>query len=202
MITVTFDSNVWEEIVDETKRSKKLIYQLIFNHIKEKKIEPFFFEGLAVHENILKNNRKDFIGNFKATIIIEIENDKPDITEGSPAPVLIEYLKENIPKALELGFKFIWTPRIGSPCLNISNQYKAPDKKHSQNVRLERTFECAKFIESLGAGKANLHNKLDSCGKRGIVTQTKEDKSLNKKQYGNGVAEWVDGDAIAGSCIK
>ena len=48
MVSVTFDSNVWEEIVDDEKRKANTVYQSLFDKIKENSIEPFFFEGLAV----------------------------------------------------------------------------------------------------------------------------------------------------------
>lgn len=197
MISVTFDSNVWEKIVDESKRSTDSICESIFTKIKDKNIKPFFFEGLAVLENIPKRDRKKFIGDYKATTSFQIDDEEPHITEGSQNPELSDYLQENIPKALELGFKFIHNPRIGAPSLNLPEQYKAADEKYSLSERLERTFECSRFIESLGAGKAKLHNRLDGDGNRGAIKQTKEDHSLSDKQYAKDIGEWVDGDSLA-----
>jgi len=197
MVTITFDSNVWEKIVDEAKRSENTVYQSIFDQIKDGNIEPFFFEGLAVIESISKKDRKDFFGNFKASISFQVDNEEPHVTEGSSAPGVTDYLRETIPKALKLGFRFIHTPRIGAPSLNIPDQYKAPDNKYSLSDRLNRTFECLRFIKSLGAGKAKLHGRLDGDGERGIVNQTKQDESLSKKQYAKDIGEWVDGDALA-----
>ncbi|WP_281545888.1 hypothetical protein [Grimontia sp. SpTr1] len=198
MVSVTFDSNVWEQIVDDDKRYQSTIYQSIFDRIKSGDIEPFFFEGLAVLESIPKKDRKEFFGNFKASISFQVDDDEPHVTEGSSAPGLTDYLQEVIPKALKLGFKFIHTPRIGAPSLNLPNQYKAKDSKYTLSERLDRTFDCLRFIESLGAGKARIHARLDSDSRRGIVNQTKEDESLSQKQYAKDVGEWVDGDAIAG----
>lgn len=197
MITVTFDSNVWEKIVDEDKRSENAVYQYIYNKINNGTIKPFFFEGLATMENIKKIDRKLFFGNFKASIQFQVDDESPHVIEGIAAPELSEYLRKTIPKALDMGFKFIHTPRIGAHSLNIAEQYKASDDKYLLSERLKRTSDCIRFIESLGAGKANIHNKLDEDNIKGIVHQTKQDKSLNNKNYAKGIAEWVDGDAVA-----
>ena len=61
MVSVTFDSNVWEEIVDDEKRKQNQVYQFLFDKIKENSIEPFFFEGLAILESIPKKDRKYYI---------------------------------------------------------------------------------------------------------------------------------------------
>lgn len=45
MLTVTFDSNVWENIVDPLKRDKDKIYKKIYDAICSNKIEPFFLKG-------------------------------------------------------------------------------------------------------------------------------------------------------------
>ena len=44
--------------------------------------------------------------------------------EGSGSPVVSDYLKDTIPRALELGFKFTRMPRIGAPRLEISDEFK------------------------------------------------------------------------------
>jgi hypothetical protein len=42
---VTFDSNVWERIVDEEKRKHFASGGRLYDAILQKQIEPFFFEG-------------------------------------------------------------------------------------------------------------------------------------------------------------
>lgn len=196
-VTVTFDSNVWENIVDEKKRLAQKIYCDLHEFIKIGSVEPFFFEGISVLESIPKKNRKDYIKNYKATFSFQVGDEEPHITKGSDAPEITEYLQENIPKALKLGFKFIKFPGIGAPALNIDKEYWAPDKVYPLKERLDRSFECAIFIESLGAGKSKLKNRMDGSGARGIVKQTAEDSSLSEKQYAKDVGEWVDGDALS-----
>lgn len=195
--TVTFDSNVWENIVDESKRRENEEYKRLYKLIASKSLMPFFFEGIATMESIPKNDRKDYFGSYKATISIQVGDEDPNITNGSEAPELTDYLKKYIPKALKLGFKFIKFPRIGAVGTNIEGQYLAKDETYPLKERTKRSFECIKFIESLGAGKSKLHSRLDGTNDKGIVNQTANDKSLSAKQYAKDIGEWVDGDALA-----
>lgn len=195
--SVTFDSNVWEIIVDEDKRlSSDPIFTKLFELIESKEIEAYFFEGLATMETVQKKDRKDHIGNYRSGFSMAADGETVTSFEGSGSPVLSEYLKNTIPKALELGFKFTRMPRIGAPMLEISDEFKAEDKKYELGERLERSFKCGRFIESLGSGKGNLMNQLGgSAG--GVVQKTKEDTSMSDKKYSKAVGEWVDGDALA-----
>ena len=195
--TVTFDSNVWEKIVDGSKRIEKDEYKKLYELITSKSLIPFFFEGIATMESIQKKDRKDYIGNYRATISFQVGDEEPHITKGSEALELTDYLKVNIPKAFELGFKFLKFPRIGAVGLNIKDRYLAKDENYPLKERLERSFECAKFIESLGAGKSKLHRRLDGTNDKGIVNQTTNDTNLSTKQYAKDFGEWVDGDALA-----
>jgi len=195
--TVTFDSNVWENIVDENKRVNNTIYNILYKSIVKKEVTPFFFEGIVTTETIPKKYRKDYFKNYKATISFQINNEKPTIRKGTKAPELTPYLKDNIPKALNLGFKFIKFPRIGGIGIKIDEKYIAKDKNYSLKERLERSFEFAKYVETLGAGKKQLENKLDGNSDKGIINQTKNDNNTNQKQYAKGIAEWVDADVLS-----
>ncbi len=117
---------------------------------------------------------------------------------GANAPEISEYLKRVIPQALEMGFRFTALPRIGAPKLNLSDKYWAPSNKYSDKERLKRSFECARFIESLGAGKGKLMNELGAQN-GGLVPHTKNDNSITVKNYSKAVSEWTDGDALAAS---
>ncbi|MOA35987.1 hypothetical protein D3C78_1574840 [compost metagenome] len=64
--------------------------------------------------------------------------------------------------------------------------------------RQSRSFECAKFIQDLGAGKGMLLDKLPGVP-GGVVQKTKADSSISDKKYAGLVGEWADGDGIAAS---
>lgn len=195
-VSVTFDSNVWENIVDETKRVDQSVYETLYNHIIDKKIIPFFFEGIITTETVPKKDRQEYMKNFKGTVAFQVGNEKPHITHGSIAPELSPYLKENIPKAFKIGFKFLRNPRIGAVGLDSNSEYLAKNFKYPLNERIERTQEFTRYIESIGAGKAHLENELDGNSDKGIIYRTTNDTSVNPKQYAKGMAEWVDGDAL------
>lgn len=180
-ISVTFDSNAWENIVDDTKRIAQPVYETLYQNIINKKIIPFFFEGIITTESIPRKDRQEYMKNFKATIIFQVEDEEPHITHGSKAPELTPYLNENIPKALKMGFKFLKNPRIGGIGLDSNSKFLADDVKYSLKERLNRTMECTRYIESLGAGKASLENKLDGNSDKGIIHQTVNDTSVNTK---------------------
>lgn len=196
-VSVTFDSNVWEIIVDVDKRNNSdPVYAKLHELIKNGSIIPFFFEGLATIETIKKSDRKSFYSEYESGLSISVDGDVVSVSSGSGGPQISSYLNDMVPKALGLGFRFTTLPRIGAPQLNIPDKYWAPDEKFSMEERQERSFMCAKFIESIGAGKGKLMSELDSCA-GGLVQRTKNDSSMTTEKYSKGVGEWSDGDALA-----
>jgi hypothetical protein len=194
---VTFDSNVWENIVDEAKRATQEVYRRLYEAIKGGVIAPFFFEGIAVQESIPKGKRKEYVGGYKAPLSIQVNGEPPHVTKGSDFPEITEYLRHQISNALKIGFKFITFRRMGAVRLDITPEYFAPNEVYPLKERLARSCRCARFVDSLGAGKARLHSRLAGDASIGIVEQTARDTSLSEKQYAKDFAEWVDGDAIA-----
>jgi len=197
MISVTFDSNVWEQVVDKVKRNGSSTYTMIYTHIVNKDIKPYFFEGLATLESIQKKDRKNFIKNYRPTISIQVGDEEPIVKEGTPNPELSNYLKEIIPEALNIGFKFIRTPRIAGFGIAPSSEHAATDENYPLGERLDRTFSILRFIEGKGSGKAQLDNSIFANEGGGIVEKTKNDINISDKKYAKSIAEWVDGDALA-----
>ncbi|MFA4743703.1 hypothetical protein, partial [Vibrio vulnificus] len=196
-VWVTFDSNVWEIIVDENKRANAdQVYTQLFELIKSKAIIPFFFEGLATIETLKKTDRKEYIANYKGAFSMSVDGEVVSASKGSDAPQLTDYLATAIPKALELGFRFTKLPRIGAPMLEIDEKYRAPDERYELGERLKRSFECLRFIESIGAGRDHLMKQLPEV-EGGVIQRTKAAHNLSDKKYAKGVGEWVDGDALA-----
>lgn len=195
--TVTFDSNVWEIIVDKGKRDRAdSVYAELHALILSGKITPFFFEGIATMETVRKTDRKDYIGEHQIGYRLTVNGQVFSSSQGSSPPALSSYHKEMIPEALIIGFRFLRFPRIGAPSLCIEKHHWAPDEKFSLNERLNRSHECVRFIESLGAGQQVLKDHLGK-GDLGLVRNTKEDSSTSEAQYAKACAEWIDGDALA-----
>lgn len=196
-ISVTFDSNVWESIVDEVKRANSdPTFTDLLEFIKMGLIQPYFFEGFATIESIKKIDRKSYVGNYQAGFSVSVNGEEMYSREGSRGQEISEYLNNLVPHALSIGFRFTRLPRIGAPSLDIPSKYRAPDDKYSIEERLERSFECARFIESLGSGKGMVMSQIGATV-GGFVQKTKANTSISDKRYAKAVGEWADGDALA-----
>ena len=173
--SVTFDSNVWESIVDTNKRQSNdwsiKLHDLIIN----KTIKPYFFEGLATYEAIKKRDRIKFFKGY----------------DGSPIE-LTPYLQDKVPEANAIGFKFLRTPRIRGLTSNFNDfeSNLASDDKFEIGLRQERTFKFGRFIEGIGCGRAHVKDEQ-------IQFNLGNEGSMSDSQFIKGVAEWADGDALS-----
>lgn len=210
MITVTFDSNVWENIVDEEKRKTNTIFEKLYLAIKTGKIKPYFFEGAFTYEAIPRKNRKEYFEKAKAEITATVDESEFEktgeihlrlcIQSSKDAQVgLTDYLKKNAPKAFALGFKILKAPRIAGLCSKeIGQEYYADEEFHCLTARLDRYHECGRFIETLGAGKAVLDKTVlkDNAQSVSDAIKNSSPEILNSKIASN-ISEWSDGDALA-----
>lgn len=195
ILTVTFDSNVWENIVDPLKRKDNVIYEKIYEGITLNKITPFFFEGIVIFETIPKEKRKDYLGNFQPKVEIKTEDEV--YTQNGTLPFkLSDYLKQTLPLAFDLGFKFIRIPRISLP--SVDQKYLSTLGDDNMQERHDRSFTCGRFIEyELGAGYQYLKNILMMTDNQHLIDKIYSDTVLSNKKFSAGVAEWVDGDALS-----
>lgn len=182
MTTVTFDSNVWEQIVDPVKRSQDAECSAIHTGIEAGMIRPYFFEGILVLESVKKVERKEYFTKYRPTISTKIGAETPVIRVGTPAPELSEYLMRVVPMAISLGFRFIRLPRIGMPI--GPTEWAASEEFYSLEDRLTRSFEFVRYADSLNPNGINL-----AVG-QGV-------SPLNEKKYASVVAEQSDIDALA-----
>jgi len=194
-ITVTFDSNIWESLVDSIKRSGDKDCERIFELIEHRRIIPFFFEGIATIEAVTKSERPTYFPSYKGAITVSADNGFSRRFPGSPAPQLFAYLSENIGKALGTGFKFIRLPRIGLP--RVPEEHLASDTRFNLEQRLERSFEFARYIEKQNMGRSEFEEKTAHVQEAMNVTECKSQTGISNKAYAKSVAEWSDGDALA-----
>ncbi|EJM26375.1 hypothetical protein [Pseudomonas sp. GM25] len=195
--TVVFDSNVWELIVDDAKRADAktpAAVRTLYTLINDKVITSFIFEGIANFEAIPRKGRKAFVRDYKATISMSEGDQAAKKINGTPAAEISEQLEATIEKAASLDFSFIHLPRIAAPRHQIVNKYKAPEALDLE-TRLERSFRCARDIESMGCGMQVLKDMLLS-PENGLLPALQDDPIAEKK-FSEGVAEWMDGDALA-----
>lgn len=192
---VVFDSNVWEQIADEAKRAvASPAVQALYTQITTQAITPFFFEGIVNLEAIPKRARKAYLQGYRPSITMTVDEEVETQSRGTPPSDIPEYLDATVEKAAALGFRFVHLPRIGAPRHPLANQHKASEILELQD-RLDRSFECVKYIESLGCGKEALMAMLDD-PQNGLVPALQDDPIAEKK-LAKGVAEWMDGDALA-----
>lgn len=194
-VPVVFDSNVWEYIADEAKRaSAPPAVQALHARITTQAITPFFFEGIVNLEAIPKTARKAYLQSYRPAIMINVDNKVESQSRGTPPSGLPEYLEATVEKAAALGFRFVHLPRIAAPRDPLADKYKASETLAIQD-RINRSFECLKYIESLGCGKGALMAMLND-PQKGLVPAI-QDNPIAEKKLAKGVAEWMDGDALA-----
>ena len=202
---VTFDTNVWQKVILPEKYSNDSLvkeYRTIKDVIKNKAITPFISETIFTIEGIDKKDRLDFLRSDKpniqfnhietndGSIGIEIViSPNPEIHPGNN-----EFLKEYLEEALSLGFNIFHLPRIGG----ITNPEMANLFYKMDEEEIERMHEVSTKIENHSAGvfhAMEIGFKYDSSA--WYVRLGKAPKSEMKKTV-YALAEWSDGDSIAG----
>lgn len=199
---VTFDSNVWESLVQGNKDMNQII-----DLIKCGKIEPYICEIALSLESISKANRLPFHLKYKpSTEFIEKQStDKKyhytiKLSPNNNAhPGLHPKLITGLTLAYKLGFKVLTMTNFGTVRNNEipKDMLISFDKKDDFWSYADRLSECSKYIETLGAGAARYHELkafLYNTGKKRdqITSEVNYSKSFHKA-----VAEWVDGESLA-----
>lgn len=209
MITVTFDSNVWENIVDEDKRKDNSVFEKLYKAITTNQIRPYFFEGALTYESIMRNDRQKYFGSIKPNISVEIDEAsfnetnmihlKLCISPSSNATITpSNYLECIAPKAFELGFKCLKAPRIGGLSSDLAKNNYADDEFYKQSERLERYHECSRYIQSLGCGKDIIDKLVAKCENQSLPDAVKSSSDIvSNKKISSSISEWSDGDALA-----
>jgi hypothetical protein len=211
-ITVTFDRNVYEFVVDLEKEgssaSEKTEYQRIQYLIKNGTILPFISESVFTLETLSRKNgnRRKILGNRERIVVVNNEED------GYKNPALITigsnpYIHpgnhkkddEFLAKAIKLGFKILPIYRFGR-IVNPAIKSEWRHIVHSED-RLEMPTKFSKvleIIESNGIGFAKVKALLGITPEDTIPwTEHIQYYSGTDKKFNEAIAEWSDGDSIA-----
>lgn len=197
-MNITFDSNVWEAIIDE----KKHRHVEIKNKILGGKIHPYICEINLDLEAIQKKERAEFFGDYEPSITVEDlppENGKfrmrigiASNTELHPGLPLQQW--DKLLKARDLGFQVLRMVNAGTVRTTDipDNMYVEPDdiKEYA-----ELLGNCNDFITELGCGRAaydQFKAQFDLVGSGGQPVPDEQ-----KKKFGEAIAEWVDGEALS-----
>lgn len=217
-ISVTFDSNVWELIVDIIKLNNHtdvLALKKIKEAIESKKILPYISDVVVTLEAIRKSDRANYIKKITTTMkqtqsVMGTQQDGYTliyrkiniVTNFDHHPGLHEYLSIALNEALKLGFQFINVPRIAWIRLD-ENIYKPQDILKQKEI-LTRTFHAARVFEREGLGIAHVLKmgekvlqQRPNLAQQGIGAIRAFSYSDDLTKIPSAVAEWADGDAMA-----
>ena len=198
---ITFDTNVWEKVVNEEEHHLVEIK----NKILDGKIQAYICEITLSLEAIRKTKRAEFFGNYEPSTTVEDlppENGKLGMRVGLAPntelhPGLPPQQCRKLLKARYLGFRVLRMTNIGTV-----RTKDIPDDmyvKHDDMQKFWRYAEllkdCNDFITELGCGRASYDQFKAQFNLVGTGGQPVPDEQ--KKKFWEAIAEWVDGEALS-----
>ncbi len=196
-MNVTFDSNVWEKVIDEDDHH----YVQIKNKIRTGEIRPYICEIALSLEAIAKKLRAEFFKSYKPSIKFENLPTEDGMVRmrmciepnNELHPGFHPKLRCKLLKARNLGFRVLRMTSFGTVRPN-----DIPDDMYVDFVSIDEFWpyaeplaRCSEHITALGCGQApynQLKERFDDS--QGIPSEF--DKSFREA-----VAEWVDGDSLS-----
>ena len=195
-MNITFDTNVWEPMVNEEK--PHLIE--IKNKILDGKIQAYICEIALDLEAIQNKKRAEFFENYEPITTVEdlpSENGKLGMqfsiapnTEVHPG--IHQKQWDKLLKARDLGFRVLRMTNAGTV-----RTKEIPDDMYVQQgdeeflEYAELLGNCNDFIVGLGCGRA----AYDPYKARFLGGQTIPKEQ--KRKFEKAIAEWVDGEALS-----
>ena len=195
-MNITFDTNVWEPMVNEEK--PHLVE--IKNKIRDGKIQADLCEIALNLEAIQKKKRTEFFENYKPRITVEDlppENGEfrmqfciapnTELHPGLPPEQRVKLLK-----ARDLGFRVLRMTNFGTVRTKEipDDMYVEHDDKEFWRYA-DLLGNCNDFIVELGCGRA----AYDPYKARFLGGQTIPEEQ--EKKFRKAIAEWVDGEALS-----
>ena len=198
---ITFETNVWEPVVNEEKPHLAEIK----NKIRDGKIQAYICEITLSLEAIQKGKRSEFFGDYEPSRIVEDlppENGKLGIRVGIAPntelhPGLHSKQWDKLLKARNLRFRVLRMTNIGTV-----RTEEIPDDMYVQQDDIEEFWRyaellknCNDFIVGLGCGRAAYDQFKAQFNLVGSGGQPVPDEQ--KKKFDKAIAEWVDGEALS-----
>ncbi|MDR3447960.1 hypothetical protein [Dyella sp.] len=216
-IQVTFDSNVWESLVDLERLAahpEAMSLGVVRKAIEDGQISPYFSDTLITLEAIRKTERADFLSGTRVTTTrTEVFEESP--TTGASARISLEIAADFshhpgqheiliplLSKAIDLGFKFIGTSRVGwlrAP----DGMYKPQESNnHLLGYRIDRTCNAGRAFSERGLGEAHLRRLGDEAKEgreelRFVSPFIAAGSHPDQRAVARAIAELADGDALA-----
>jgi len=200
-MNITFDTNVWEPMVEEEK--PHLVE--IKNKIHDGKIHAYICEIALDLEAIQREKRAELFRNYEPCITVEDlprENGKLRIQIGfGPNAELHPGLHPKqwvkLLKARDLGFNILRMTNIGTV-----RTKEIPDDMYIQHDDIEEFWKyaeslanCNNFIIGLDCGRASYDGFRAQFNLEGSGGQALPEEQ--ERKFSEAIAEWVDGEAVS-----
>jgi hypothetical protein len=187
---VTFDSNVWEQLVSEPAA-----FPTIREKILDRSIFPYLCQISISVESIKRADRQQFFPNYRPNINVTWKPRTDGIVEGivqvSPDneshPGLAPVHLERLLKAREMGFKVLAMINVGTVRSSEIPQDMLATVESSEAYweYANRSGECSEFVGKMG------------CGRHEYDNVKKAKLKISDNQYADAVAEWADGESLS-----
>ena len=195
-MNITFDSNVWEPVVEEEK--PHLIE--IKNNIRDGKIQAYICAINLNIEAIQKDKRAELFGNYEPSITVEHLPPEMRVCIAPNTkfhPGLHPKQWNKLLKARDLGFRVLGMTNFGTV-----RTKEIPDDMYVQHDDIEEFWRyaellanCNDFIVGLGCGRAayeQFKSQFNLVGSGGQALPEEQER-----KFSEAIAEWVDGEALS-----
>ncbi len=206
---VTFDSNVWEDVVcpERCAANRKCHEQalLVRKSLEAGQVTGFFCEAWTTLEAVMKKDRPDFLAKqaIELRLVETIQSDgTTDMAvfmgpNQSCRPPLPPKFEVRLSEAIALGMRLLMVPRLSE--LDLPTDFYAP-----QTERIARqTAKVLHAIEERGVGRAQIRAFGLELARRHACSGCFSDIpdvpfcDDDRKKIVLLVAEWADGEAVA-----
>jgi hypothetical protein len=206
---VTFDSNVWQPVVEPKNYYSDpdaASFAKINTAIINKHITPFISETIFTLEGIRRNDRKTWLGKYAANVVstesTSGDSIKVSVSISSNAevhPGNNAYLAKYLNAAHSLGFEIIDLPRLGGISNPDVESLLVNQTPFEFDTYMTRASEIADFIERLGCGMKPLYQVLLPYPRpygSSMYQWIASVPEAETKRIAKAVAEWADSDSI------
>ena len=198
---ITFDSNVWERVINEEEHHLVKIN----NKIREGKIQAYICEIALDLEAIQRKRRAELFGNYEDRTTVEDlppENGQLRMRVGfgpntEQHPGIHPRQWDRLLIARDLGFKVLRMTNWGT----VRTQ-EIPDDMYVRQDDIEEFWryaellaKCSDFITGLGCGQAAYNQFKAQFNLVGLGGQ--RIPSEQERKFSKAIAEWVDGDSLS-----
>ena len=197
-MNITFDTNVWEPVINDGKHHLVEIR----NKIRDGKIQAYICEITLSLEAIQRKERVEFFGNYESSITVKDllpENGNFHMQfciapNTDLHPGIHEKQWDKLLKARDLGFRVL---RMTTNAETVRTK-EIPDDMYVQHDDIaefwryaELLKNCNDFIVELDCGRA-AYDQFNQVGLGGQMIPGEQWRNFSKA-----IAEWVDGEALS-----